>query len=221
MVQTRTIIPAALIGAATIIAAMPLLADAAITSTLSVGSSGGQVTELQQFLAQDPSVYPEGLVTGYYGSLTEAAVEKYQCKVGIVCSGSPSTTGYGQVGPRTAASVNARTGGAGTGTGGTPTTGDVYAPIMSGVTIATSTSSTTATFTWTTNEAARSSVLYGSAWPFLYASAPSASDTNYDTMQTVTLTGLSPHTTYWFVRQSTDANGNVMLTLGMPFTTGS
>jgi PKD repeat protein len=42
-------------------------------------------------------------VTGYYGVLTEAAVRKFQCKNQIVCDGTPESTGYGVVGPRTAA----------------------------------------------------------------------------------------------------------------------
>ena len=35
-------------------------------------ASGDDVSRLQQFLARDPSVYPEARVTGYYGALTEA-----------------------------------------------------------------------------------------------------------------------------------------------------
>jgi plastocyanin len=69
------------------------------------GSSGADVTRLQQFLAQDPSVYPEGTVSGYFGALTEKAVQRWQAKNNIISSGSPSTTGWGQVGPRTAAAI--------------------------------------------------------------------------------------------------------------------
>jgi len=74
-----------------------------ISRTLKQGASGDDVTRLQAFLARDPSVYPEGKVTGYFGALTEAAVKKFQCKNSIVCDGSPESTGYGVVGPRTAA----------------------------------------------------------------------------------------------------------------------
>ena len=70
--------------------------------TLRRGSTGEDVTRLQQFLALDPSIYPEGLVTGYFGTLTEAAVARWQTRHNIVSSGSPETTGYGQYGPRTA-----------------------------------------------------------------------------------------------------------------------
>ena len=45
-----------------------------ISSYLDFGARGADVTSLQQLLAADASVYPEGLVTGYFGSLTRAAV---------------------------------------------------------------------------------------------------------------------------------------------------
>lgn len=73
--------------------------------SLKRSSSGDDVRRLQQFLARDISVYPEGLVTGYYGSLTEAAVKRWQAKYNIVSSGTPESTGYGVVGPRTAAAI--------------------------------------------------------------------------------------------------------------------
>lgn len=77
-----------------------------VTPPLSMGASGSNVTCLQQILAADPSVYPEGMITGYFGALTQAAVQRFQAKNGIVSSGTPSTTGYGAVGPRTAAALN-------------------------------------------------------------------------------------------------------------------
>jgi PKD repeat protein len=83
---------------------------------LKSGMSGADVTRLQQLLAADPSVYPEGLVTGYYGELTVAAVQRWQASRGIVSSGSPEATGYGQVGPRTAAAMGLACGGGGSGT---------------------------------------------------------------------------------------------------------
>lgn len=74
--------------------------------SLKRGSSGEDVTRLQQFLARDPSVYPEGTVSGYYGALTERAVQRWQVKYNIVSSGTPAETGYGVVGPRTAAAIS-------------------------------------------------------------------------------------------------------------------
>jgi len=45
--------------------------------------SGADVTLLQQILAGDKKIYPEGLVTGYYGALTEKAVKQFQKKYNI------------------------------------------------------------------------------------------------------------------------------------------
>ncbi len=72
---------------------------------LKKGSTGPDVTRLQQFLAGDSSIYPEGNISGYYGALTEAAVKRWQTKYNVVSSGSAATTGFGMVGPRTAAAI--------------------------------------------------------------------------------------------------------------------
>jgi len=98
-----------------------------IGRTLKLGSSGSDVSRLQIFLAQDPSVYPQGTVSGYYGALTQAAVSRWQVKYNIVSSGSPATTGWGVVGPRTAAAIallcsTGSTTGSSTGTGTTVST---------------------------------------------------------------------------------------------------
>lgn len=65
----------------------------------------GEVTKLQQFLARDPAMYPEGRVTGYFGPATMRAVQRYQKALGIVSSGDPDSTGYGFVGRRTRAAI--------------------------------------------------------------------------------------------------------------------
>jgi len=69
-----------------------------------------QVSQLQKFLAQDSSVYPEGTITGFYGPLTEQAVKRWQAQQGVVSSGSPDTTGYGVVGSRTREKIRANCG---------------------------------------------------------------------------------------------------------------
>lgn len=79
-----------------------------LSRALSMGVSGNDVSSLQQFLAQDPSVYPDKLVTGYFGGLTQAAVQRWQAKYGIVSSGTPDSNGFGVVGPRTKAAILAQ-----------------------------------------------------------------------------------------------------------------
>lgn len=87
-----------------------------ISRTLKIGSAGADVTRLQQFLARDKAIYPEGTISGYYGALTEAAVKRFQCKNQIVCSGDANSTGYGVTGPRTAALLALQCPGGSTGT---------------------------------------------------------------------------------------------------------
>ncbi len=69
-----------------------------LTKHLQLGSKDKEVTILQEFLKQDPDIYPEGMVTGYYGPLTEKAVKKFQEKNGIEA--------IGIVGPKTLAKIN-------------------------------------------------------------------------------------------------------------------
>ena len=69
------------------------------TKDLSKGMKDPEVTTLQKVLKTDSSIYPEGLVTGYFGSLTEAAVKKFQAKYEIKQTGT--------VGPVTRAKLNA------------------------------------------------------------------------------------------------------------------
>jgi len=55
---------------------------------LTYGMTSPEVKCLQQFLANlGPAIYPEKLVTGYYGPLTQAAVKRYQALRGIVATG--------------------------------------------------------------------------------------------------------------------------------------
>ncbi|MEK7067030.1 MAG: carboxypeptidase regulatory-like domain-containing protein [Patescibacteria group bacterium] len=54
-----------------------------ITARLSSGMKNEEVRLLQTFLAKDKEIYPQGLVTGMFGKLTRAAVQKFQKKHGI------------------------------------------------------------------------------------------------------------------------------------------
>ncbi|OGY63265.1 MAG: hypothetical protein A3J53_03380 [Candidatus Harrisonbacteria bacterium RIFCSPHIGHO2_02_FULL_40_20] len=68
-----------------------------ITRYLYKGISGNDVKSLQIYLAQDKTIYPEGLTTGYFGNLTEAAVKRFQTKYGV--------DSVGAVGPKTRAKL--------------------------------------------------------------------------------------------------------------------
>jgi hypothetical protein len=88
-------------GPATNVPTSVLPTNTAFNSNLWRGMQSDDVRRLQQMLAQDPSLYPQGIVSGYFGFLTEAAVQNFQCKYGIVCTGNSDSTGYGLVGPQT------------------------------------------------------------------------------------------------------------------------
>ena len=51
-----------------------------IQNDLKEGSTGKDVEALQQCLAKDPEVYPEGKITGEFGSQTKKAVILFQEK---------------------------------------------------------------------------------------------------------------------------------------------
>ena len=83
-----------------------------LIANLAVGSRGTSVKQLQIFLnANGFTITSLGLgspgqETEFFGRLTENAVQRFQTQYGIVSSGTPSTTGYGHVGPRTRAKIN-------------------------------------------------------------------------------------------------------------------
>lgn len=74
-----------------------------LTRVLQKGSTGTEVSALQKFLSLDQTIYPEGLVTGYFGAATERAVQRFQHSGKLLSSGTPGSNGFGIVGPRTRA----------------------------------------------------------------------------------------------------------------------
>lgn len=201
----------------------------AITSQLSLGSRGTEVTKLQTFLATDSTVYPSGLVTGYFGSLTEQAVRNFQTKYGIAA--------VGRVGPITLAKINELIAGGGMVVGGGG--GDLNAPIITNLMAsvsATSTSGTTTpsntasvTITWNTNENARDKVFYSTSPLTMTEATPPATepfvsgnvatDGTFRAVHSLMLPSLSTNTLYYYLVMSTDANGNVMMVLPQTFRT--
>ncbi|MEX0919331.1 MAG: fibronectin type III domain-containing protein [Parcubacteria group bacterium] len=191
---------------------------AVLTTQLDFGERGPEVTELQTFLAARPTIYPEGLVTGYFGPLTQAAVRRFQATNNIVSQGTPITTGYGRVGPRTMAAINAQMTGGGTGL-------DVNAPIISSIGL--TTSSNSATLNWSTNESARGTVYYSTSPMSMMESqgnvvingSTAMTDTSLRLVHSVMISGLQANTTYYYVIHTIDASGNVQITWPTTFRT--
>lgn len=72
----------------------------AINRLLTIGSQGEDVSALQAYFVAIGFLSIEA-PTGYFGALTQAAVQAWQGSRNIVTSGTPESTGYGVVGPMT------------------------------------------------------------------------------------------------------------------------
>jgi peptidoglycan hydrolase-like protein with peptidoglycan-binding domain len=75
-----------------------------LLTNLYLGSRGAAVIQLQLFLIQHN--YLKASATGLFGSLTQKAVQSFQCTQNLICSGSPATSGWGSVGPKTRQVIN-------------------------------------------------------------------------------------------------------------------
>ncbi len=73
------------------------------TTPLYKGLQSNDVRRLQILLATKPEIYPEGLITDYFGPLTEKAVQTFQLNFGVVASSADP--GFGYVGPKTRAKL--------------------------------------------------------------------------------------------------------------------
>ena len=180
-----------------------------------MGQRSSDVTALQTFLAKNPNNYPSGLVTGYFGTSTAEGVQKFQTNQGIVTEGTPESTGYGRVGPRTMSRLNDfmmqeityQTG----------PVGDVYAPQITKEYLHETPSAVT--IGWNTSELAMSEVMYGTVWPFQYATAKSVETSAYTVSPEVELKNLAAKTRYYYVLKSVDVYGNIMLMTHRTFVT--
>ncbi|MCA9353935.1 MAG: DUF4832 domain-containing protein [Candidatus Kaiserbacteria bacterium] len=85
---------------------------AGLTRALGIGMEGDDVRRLQQalnarnFLIAYTGDGAPGYETTYFGQATLAALKRFQCEEMGICSGTPDTTGYGNVGPTTRAKLN-------------------------------------------------------------------------------------------------------------------
>jgi len=204
------------LGVAAAVLSLAAIAAPAFAATIStqmdIGTQDGDVTTLQQAFAANPSIYPQGLVTGYFGPLTSQAVTNFQAAQGL-----PQV---GRVGPLTIAAFNQVYGGTVSGT--------TQDPIISAVSIAPNSSGTS--LLWTTNQNATGLVYYSTS-PLQVSeatgpgqavtvngtnvlSASSASGTS----NSLLLTNLSTNTTYYYMIESVSPSG-VSVTWPSTFTT--
>jgi peptidoglycan hydrolase-like protein with peptidoglycan-binding domain len=213
------------------------------------GVTGDDVKLLQEILATDPDVYPEGLITGYFGPMTKNAVKRFQKiagldQVGAVGSQTLSrlnqllTEGAGKSGkvppglliaPGIRKKVDLELlkplpgqvlpPGIAKKIAGQLPGKDVTPPVISGVKI-TDITTTSAKITWTTNEESDSKVWYSTTTPLVVTSTtPVVISTSSVLNHEILLSGLTSSTTYYFIVNSTDKAGNNEISEQKTFTT--
>ncbi|HTY08454.1 MAG TPA: lamin tail domain-containing protein, partial [Candidatus Edwardsbacteria bacterium] len=189
------------------------------TLWLAAASSGGDVTP--PVITAGPAV---GSITASSAAITWTTDEASNSKVeygttasyGLSLSNASYVTGHSLALSGLAASTTyhyrvASTDASGNGptysadkTFTTPAAADVTPPVITAGPTVSSITASGATIAWTTDEAANSKVDYGTTTSY----GSTASDANYVTSHSLTLSGLAAGTTYHFRVGSTDAAGN-------------
>lgn len=143
-------------GGTAVVSTSEFIAVNEFTQTLSRGMFSDEVKELQRFLAQNPEIYPEGVISGYFGGLTEEAVKRFQ--------EAHNLPPVGIVGPKTRAVLNETVSSGGGGVSSPETTQSKKEETLSSVVVVQSvvSGSTTATTTTTAATTTNSVVLASS-----------------------------------------------------------
>lgn len=176
-----------------------------ITSQLDQGQSNSNVTSLQTFFADNSAIYPEGLITGYFGGLTGNAVRRFQSQYGF--------DQVGRVGPMTLSKINSLIAAGGW------TMSDISGPSFYNVNRTQNTNS--ATFTFNTNENTNARVVFNTS-PMMFnegdinsngfAAIGGFAANSYNSLSmshSITMTNLLPNTVYYYTVIATDGAGNV------------
>jgi peptidoglycan hydrolase-like protein with peptidoglycan-binding domain len=208
--NTRFLLGLGLVAVAALVISVPSFVKAeTLNRQLELGMRGTDVSAVQTFLAKDTTLYPQGLVTGYFGFLTKAAVANFQSRNGIPA--------VGRIGPMSLPVFNAQM--SGIVVGGS----DVYAPTISNISI--NTNGNTANVFWNTSELARGVVYYSTSPLTLYenpnsvtvSGATASTDASLRMSQNVNLQGLQNNAVYYYLIYVTDQAGNVSVTMPSTF----
>jgi len=180
---------------------------AVLTRQLEIGMSGSDVSDLQIFLAKDVTIYPQGLVTGYFGMLTQSAVSNFQARNGI--------DNVGRVGPITLSAINQQM------------NSDNMAPVINSLNVGVT--NTSVSMNWNTNENASAIIYYSSSPLSMIEASPGSAvniggstllvNTNLQSSHTGTITGLMPNTSYYYALYVKDGAGNENITWPTTFRT--
>ena len=212
--------------------AASLQTQSRLTKQLSRGANDQEVKRLQELLATDSEIYPEGYVTGHFGLLTERALRKFQKKAGLAETGEVDnktiwkinellTFGAGHSGKippglLRAPGILKKLGLATT----TPPGRDTTAPVIISLS-ATSTLATSTKIIWQTNELASSKVWWSTLTPPVTGASTTMMKQNniFVISHNLTLDNLATTTTYYYYVGSTDYAGNHATSTTNSFTT--
>ncbi|MFA5936378.1 MAG: peptidoglycan-binding domain-containing protein [Candidatus Paceibacterota bacterium] len=185
------------------------------STVLKIGSKGESVRSLQQFIGSDSQIYPAGLVTGYFGSMTKNAVIQFQLSYNLEADGI--------VGSITRNKFNSVVAG-GMGI-------DLSAPAINNLSVNVVGRNVTVIFN--SNELVKSTVFYDinpinwSNWDDKIKSLaiPEISgmqntDSSFSLNKQFTLNNLSANSVYNYTVVATDASGNISVVWPKTFTTG-
>jgi len=193
---------------------LPSVANAyTLTRQLDLNATGADVTAVQTYLAQDRQIYPQGLVTGYFGTLTSAAVSRFQTSKGI--------QSVGRVGPITLDALNRAMSGA----GNNQIVSGLASPAIYNASV--NTSRNGANVNWSTDQQAEGVVFYSTS-PLQatetlnsvnVSGSMTATDRIFRNSQTVSISNLQPNTTYYYMIYVANQNGGVSVTWPSTFQT--
>lgn len=181
----------------------PAFAYTTIQTQLDLGETNSDVTSLQTFFKDNSTIYPEGLITGYFGGLTKSAVTRFQAEYNL--------DQVGRVGPMTRDKINSLI------SSGGWTMIDVSGPGFYNATR--SQTSNSATFVFNTNEGTNVRVVYSTnaqmfnegdmnSNGFGPIGGNTVSGNGMSTSHSVTISNLNPNTRYYYTVIATDAAGN-------------
>ncbi|TSC70808.1 MAG: g-D-glutamyl-meso-diaminopimelate peptidase [Parcubacteria group bacterium Gr01-1014_46] len=176
------------------------------TPSLRLGSRGDAVKVLQSQLSKVPNIYPEGLITGYFGTLTERAIKKLQGENGLEV--------VGIVGPKTRELLNKIS----KNSLFAMATNYIVTPQLF-VIESSSNSPTRGYVFWTANKNVKSEFWYSNTTPVASTSPANFFVNNLSFTHSVNLPGLSTSTTYYYMIKITDERGNSATSTERNFTT--
>lgn len=172
-----------------------------------LGTRGEYVKELQMFLTKNPSLYPEGLVTGYFGPATERAVRRFQKENNLEQAG--------RVGPKTRGILNALLNG-----GTVGFTSSQHVPMIFEI-FATSTTPNTAYVFWSSNAHTTSEFWLSTTSPVNTLTAYKFTNTHKGMYHYQNISGLATSTKYYYLIKITDERRNSATSTESSFVTSS